>query len=312
MLTISILNYWNWRDTARSILDLLVACQGLRYRILVRDNSESSQVDSLRAELHATGAPITYFESPDNPGFGRGHNRNFWAVQHAAEDAFLVLNNDIRIPDASAIKAMLQMLAPQRILSSVIRTSTHGEVWFSGGTINRLTGDVIIDRVAFQGPWRATSFVSGCCLMISAGLFHHLGGFDEGFFMYGEDLDLCLRARQRGAELLVVNRHIVHKVGSGEKGQYSDTYLYENTKNRLICLRRHRLGAVPVSAPYFVLRYGVARTAQLMMYSRRPMAQIRAAWRGLWDGFFREQHCPVDSLQPIASKRPRTMVDQQS
>jgi GT2 family glycosyltransferase len=286
MLTISTLNYWNWRETAQFIRDLVAICQGLEYRILVRDNSEMSEVEMLQRDLRDIVAPISYFESPENLGFACGHNRNFRAVEHGSGDAFLVINNDVRILDRDVMTSMLQVSGPHRLAACVIQTSEHGDVWFSGGTINRVTGDTNVCRRSFIGPPRSTGFLTGCCLMIAASLFESLGGFDERFFMYAEDLDLCLRARAAGSDLIVVNHCIVHEVGSGEKGTYSDMYLYWNTRNRLIVLRQHRLGIAPIGLGYYLLRYGVARSVQLSVRSQSPVRQIRIVWRGLWDGYF--------------------------
>jgi GT2 family glycosyltransferase len=283
MLTISILNYNSYSETEQCIRDLVSVCNDLVYRILVRDNSEASQIQLLQKSLRDISETITYFSSPENPGFGAGHNRNFLAVEHAPDDPFLILNDDVRLSNAQVIHAMLAALTQHRIVSPVIRTGSGG-IWYAGGSVRPLTGDVIVDRTAVQGEHRNTSFISGCCMLVSAELFEKLGGFDELFFMYSEDLDLCLRARALGAELTVISAEIVHKPGSGEKGTYSDLYLYEGTKNRLLCLRRHKLGILPVSIAYAFLKYGVLRTVQLALHSQNPARQTRAAWRGLLHG----------------------------
>jgi N-acetylglucosaminyl-diphospho-decaprenol L-rhamnosyltransferase len=284
VLTISIINYKNWRATAQCIADVVLACEGLDYRILVRDNSEISETVQPQNRLPQASYEMLHYESPDNPGFGGGHNRNFHAVKHGADDVFLVLNNDIRIPGDGVIKAMMQACARNRIVSCVIETPT-GEVWLAGGMINRLTGDLVAERKTFAHSVRSADFISGCCLMIPSALYGLLGGFDERFFMYAEDLDLCLRARQLAVETVVVKQRIIHQVGSGEKGRYSDLYLYQNTKNRLLCLRRHRLGIHPINIVYFVVKYGVIRSAQLALHSRARIRQIGATWRGLWEGY---------------------------
>jgi GT2 family glycosyltransferase len=155
-------------------------------------------------------------------------------------------------------------------------------------------------REPLRDSWRSTEFVSGCCLMLPAALYESLGGFDERFFMYVEDLDLCIRARSLGVQIIVVNSSLLHEVGSGQAGQYSNVYLYENTKNRLICLRQHRLGWPGIRIAYFVAKYGAARALQLALFSSKPMEQIGAAWRGLWDGYFHMPECRLADFQKAA------------
>ncbi len=64
---------------------------------------------------------------------------------------------------------------------------------------------------------RPVDIVSGCFLLIRRDLWHALDGFDESFYMYGEDWDLCLRARQLGTTcLLCPAAEIIHYGGASE------------------------------------------------------------------------------------------------
>lgn len=284
MVTISIINYRSRQITEKCIKELSATLGTLQYRILVRDNSETSEMESLQRSLCNLTIPILYFSSLENPGFGRGHNLNFRAVEHGDEDVFMILNPDISLPDVETIPEMLKQCSGMRIVSCVIEASANGQVWFSGGSLGMVTGEPVVSRVRFLEPVRRTEFVTGCCLLISTALFNRLDGFDESYFMYSEDVDLSLRARRLGADMVVVNRSILHNVGSGEKGRYSDLYLYEGTKNRLRCMRRHKNGILPVGVAYILFKYGFIRTLQLTIHSRHPVRQMLAAWQGILDG----------------------------
>jgi GT2 family glycosyltransferase len=286
VLTISIVNYCGWRDTDQCIRALSTICDQLDYRIIVRDNSEVSEIAFLQDSLRDVPSRVLYFCSGDNGGFGRGHNLNFQAVDHCAEDIFLILNPDIQFPDLGVVARMLEECTGNQILSCAIETAAPKGVWFSGGAVGRISGIPMVSRRRFSSDVRRVDFVTGCCLMIPCTLFAKLGGFDERYFMYSEDVDLCLRAHRIGAEIRVVNTHIVHRVGSGEKGTYSDLYLYEGTKNRLLCMRRHRRGILLLGIACTCLKYGILRTIQLAVYSRSPLSQIRAVWRGILEGAF--------------------------
>jgi GT2 family glycosyltransferase len=297
MLTISIINYRSHRDTALCIRELADICRGIEYRVIVLDNSEISQIEDIQHDLSDLTVPLMCFASPRNSGFAAGHNLNFKSVRHGERDVFLILNPDIHFPDPQVIPAMLEGLSPIRLVSCVIETAKTGEIWFSGGRIGTITAMPAVNRTRFSESFRTVDFVTGCCMMISTDLFRRLQGFDESYFMYSEDVDLCLRAKQLGAEVLVVNRTIMHQIGSGEKGSYSDLYLYEGTRNRLLCLRRHGLGNHFIGIVYSTLKYGVLRSIQLAIRSRHPFHQIAVAWRGMMDGLFAEIGKPVSQIQ---------------
>jgi N-acetylglucosaminyl-diphospho-decaprenol L-rhamnosyltransferase len=284
MLTVSILNYKSWLETEQCVRDLCAACPGLELRILIRDNSKTSEVELLRAALADLTAPIEYFRSPENPGFARGHNLSFAAVAHGDDDWFLILNPDVRIRDGAPLYSMMERCAPNVIASCVIESTGSGKIWFAGGRIHPWTGETRILRRSLSQPYQQTDFVTGCCMMMRAALYRRLRGFDDRYFMYSEDVDLCLRARALSAAAVVVRSRIQHHIGSGEKGDYSDLYLYEGTKNRLLCMRRNRLGIIKLGMLYMVLKYGLLRSAQLLARSTSPWRQIRAAWRGVFDG----------------------------
>ena len=72
-----------------------------------------------------------------------------------------------------------------------------------------------------MGGWarndRAVEVVTGCFLMLRRSLFEQLGGFDERFFLYSEDTDLCRRVRERGLTCMhVAHVELLHAGGASE------------------------------------------------------------------------------------------------
>jgi len=74
---------------------------------------------------------------------------------------------------------------------------------------------------------RPTEFLQGSALLVRRDAFEQVGGFDESFFMYGEDADLCARLRGAGWEVeLCPTARFVH-VGGGSTGSESDRMQFE-------------------------------------------------------------------------------------
>jgi len=85
---------------------------------------------------------------------------------------------------------------------------------------------------------RQVDIVSGCFLLITRELWQTLGGFDAAFFMYGEDADLCLRARASGAKPTICPQAtIVHYGGKSEKVREEKIIRLYRAKVQL--MRRH-------------------------------------------------------------------------
>ncbi len=83
---------------------------------------------------------------------------------------------------------------------------------------------------------REVDVVTGCLLLIRRDLWERLGGFDEGFFMYGEETDLCLRARGEGARpRMTPEATIVHYGGASEAVRWAKMV-------RLFCAKARLMG----------------------------------------------------------------------
>jgi GT2 family glycosyltransferase len=83
-------------------------------------------------------------------------------------------------------------------------------------------------------------YVSGCAMMIQASNFRSLGGFDERFFLYNEDVDLCKRANQKGFySAYVRDARIQHSKGNSAK-QNPAQASQEFHKSQLLYYRKHQ------------------------------------------------------------------------
>ncbi|MFP6558160.1 rhamnan synthesis F family protein [Paraburkholderia sp. B3] len=120
---------------------------------------------------------ITRLPSRGNIGFGGGHNHLMRAAFDEGFDIYIAINPDGALhPDA--VRALVQMVLAadgKALVEALQFPSEHPKPY---------------DEHTLDTPW-----VSGACLAISKSAFADLGGFDEDFFMYCEDVDLSWRAR---------------------------------------------------------------------------------------------------------------------
>jgi N-acetylglucosaminyl-diphospho-decaprenol L-rhamnosyltransferase len=127
-------------------------------------------------------------------GFGRNHNAAF---ARGSEPYFTVCNPDIRL-EQDPFPVLLDALDTGRALSAPAVVNPCGELEDSARRL--LTpSDVLMRRFAHRRVnFERPAWLAGMFLVFRSAAFRQLGGFDEKFFMYCEDADICARAVLEG------------------------------------------------------------------------------------------------------------------
>jgi GT2 family glycosyltransferase len=142
---------------------------------------------------------ITRLEARGNLGFGGGHNNLMRAAFKAGYEIYIAINPD-GLLHPGAVEALVQTVqaAHGKALVEALQFPVEHPKPYDTQTLNT--------------PW-----VSGTCVAISRQAFDDLGGFDEDFFMYCEDVDLSWRARAHGYALKTCPRALfLHAVTNRE------------------------------------------------------------------------------------------------
>jgi N-acetylglucosaminyl-diphospho-decaprenol L-rhamnosyltransferase len=228
-----------------------------------------------------------------NLGFGAGVNLGVGRAQDLGCTDYLIINPDATI-DAGSVDSLRQCVEADRLtLVSPTITDPDGRVWFAGLDLYLDDGSIKAPRRRVLHPDRPhVEWVSGACLWVTAEVWDAVGGFDEDYFLYWEDVDFSRRAVAAGITLHVdVNATAVHDEGLTHREEHtrseakSDTYYYFNIRNRMMFAAKHldaegvrRWQSSATSNAYAVLLRGGRR--QFI----RPVGPLRAAIRGLRDG----------------------------
>ena len=181
-------------------------------RITVVDNASSDgTVDAIRK-----GHPHVEVIAPDkNLGFGAA---NTIAVKQSTSEFILFLNSDTLVP-AGSIDRLLERLRARNAVAAgprLVDASGRPEVSFGSMLTpwsefvqrlrqRRAASDSPSARKSIEqlvGAERLVDWVSGACLLVNRDALNRAGGFDERFFMYEEDVDLCATLRAQGGAIL--------------------------------------------------------------------------------------------------------------
>ena len=217
---------WNGRDLT---LDCLSSLEKITYpnvKVYVIDNGSSdNSVTAIRNQF----PDYEIIELPENYGFSRGNNAGFELVKQKA-DYTIFLNNDT-IVDPNFVEPLINAMES----NSTVKQSTPkifyadnlDYIWFGGGKVSLWAGWIrhlgIRQKDSMQFSFnRNVDYATGCCVCMRTVDFESIGMFDESFLMYGEDVDLSLRFRKQGGQILFVpESKIWHKVSSSIGTQFS-------------------------------------------------------------------------------------------
>ena len=139
------------------------------------------------------------------------------------------------------------------------------------------------------GRWKRDSvrqvdIVTGCFFLIARQLWHSLNGFDPAFFMYGEEADLCLRARQLGYRPMITpDATIIHYGGASERARADKLVKLLRSKVQLFD-RNWSVPAAKFGAAMMLLWAGsrAAAWALLARKGNEKHQQSRQAWTEVW------------------------------
>lgn len=235
----------NWRTaemTLRSAEAARVAMAGIPGAITIVDNdSRDGSYERMAAEVAARGwdagdTPVRVIQSGHNGGFGAGNNVGIRAGLPGGvrPDLVYILNSDA-FPAPDAIRALVDHLAahpgtgfagsyihgpegdPHRTAFRFPSVAGEFEAAVRFGPVSRLLRDRIVARPIPDRTCRV-DWLAGASLMMRMDVLDRIGVFDEGFFLYFEETELCHRAAQAGWPTdYVVESRVAH-IGSVSTG----------------------------------------------------------------------------------------------
>jgi GT2 family glycosyltransferase len=218
---------------------------------------DNNSQDGSRTFLKDVYKTVTVVNSQENLGFAGG---NMLGIQHAKGDYLLLLNNDTRVekdfienfievfavfPSVAIAQSKIVMMSNPQIIDSC------GSYWTDSAFLYHIGNDKSASLSRYNKPFRVFS-VKGAAMLVKKDVFEALGGFDNDFWCYYEETDLCHRAWIAGYECLYWPKAVVsHAIGGTSLSFVSETIQFHSFKNRLLSFLKnfevsHLLSIVPV------------------------------------------------------------------
>jgi GT2 family glycosyltransferase len=183
--------------------------------------------------------------NPANNGYAGGMNVGIKSILDSDADYILLLTNDITFDNNFVHDLSKYLDQNQCDICGVSVLDEKGKVWFNGGEIDK-------NRYTAGHTALKTDYISGCLICVKKQVFKTIGLFDENYFMYYEDADLCTRAKKNG---------VIIKINSSQVAYHATSHSASAEKNMQYYLARNHIYFLKKHAPLFI---------QLREYARLP------------------------------------------
>jgi N-acetylglucosaminyl-diphospho-decaprenol L-rhamnosyltransferase len=200
-VTVSIVLHGQWELVQPLLEDLQRYSVSLIDQVVLTVNVAEPSIDTSAWTL-----PIRRVDNPQPMGFGANHNAAF---SHCRSPWFLVLNPDIRF-GRDVLTPLLADAMPRAGLLTPRIQEPHKSVPEPFRRLLTPCELLTRRRPGHRAPAHP-DWVAGMFMLLRREAFAQVGGFDERYFMYCEDFDLCARLRLKGWQLQVEHElHVVH------------------------------------------------------------------------------------------------------
>jgi len=244
-IKILILN-WNGKHLLRPCLDSVSAIDYPNFSVMVIDNGSAD--DSVKM-VNENFPNIDIVGLKYNYGFAGGYNRCFSQLRDKYSGFIFLLNNDTEV-DPDILNSFVQAkekYGDNNLYGGKIFYKNNPElIWYAGGNINLKYLKISHQRIRQNDSPESskpqqTDYITGCCLFTSMVVLNQLNGFDERFNMYGEDVDLCLRANKMGINCYFIpEAKLWHHVSASIGGNWSPRKLIQKFSSLIKLYLNHK------------------------------------------------------------------------
>lgn len=270
-MTIVIVNYNSGTLLAKVLAHLAQQTRLANKIIIVDNNSHDNSLENLPPVSN-----LKIIRSDTNLGFAKANNL---AVSQMAQSDYLVLLNPDAFPEKNWLKNLLISAEknPQKhfFACKMINDADHhyydgaGDVYHISGLVKRRYHGCLIKDIDITSDDLFTPCAGAAMYRTSS--FKAVGGFDESFFCYIEDIDLGFRMQLKGYSGLYVVDAIVYHIGSAISGKQSDFSVYYGHRNLVWAYFKN----MPSLLLWITLPYHIAMNiVSILLFSVRGKTRV--------------------------------------
>jgi len=242
-LSIIIVNHNAGKRLADCLASVEREAEGKDWEVLVVDNASSDGSHDAAAQR---AQAVKLIRNSENVGFAKANNQGL----RMSSGRFVLFLNPDTVVFPGALGRLLEELRREPGTGAVAPALLCGKDNFQVSFGEEVTFFRELARKSILNAWRRrrlrrlkgkrrTAWVSGACLMTSREVLENVGGFDEKFFLYFEDIDLCYRIRRRGFSVVFLPEAVVFHAGGVSASGAAYPSRLEYRKSQVYFYKKH-------------------------------------------------------------------------
>ena len=257
-VTIAILNY-NGKKYLKNCFNSIKKIDYPNYEVvLIDNNSGDDSIAYVKEKFHF----VKIFSFRENLGFAKAYNN---AISKIDSQYILILNNDVIVEKSFLSPLILKMLeddANAVVGCKILMMKKSKNIAHAGGKITVIGSGIdrgwMNDKKKFNDK-QYVGFCCGACFLVKKSAYEVVNGFDNDYFAYNEDVDLCWRLWLKGYKIVYEPTSNIQHICSGSWTNYSFDKIFFGQYSRLTNMLKNLefktlILAIPLSIFYdFVL-----------------------------------------------------------
>lgn len=236
---------WNGKNDTLECLESLVKVNYSNYKILVIDNAS---IDGTNDAVKSKYPLVEYIYNSENLRYAGGNNIGIEYALKNNSDYVLLLNNDT-IVEPNFLEHLINTAESDSsagiVGPKIFYYNQPALIWYAGGKIDWWKGWIYHNGIREMDSENfcqktETDFITGCCMLIKRAVINKIGKLDEGYFIYGEDVDFCIRAKRAEFKILFEpSAKIWHKISVSAGGHFSWFKNWNKLKSQIKIFMRY-------------------------------------------------------------------------
>lgn len=271
--------HWRGLEHTKNCLLSLKNLDYPNYKILLVDNgSENAEGAGLLPEF----ASIETLVLDKNYGFSGGCNKGMDYCIKKNADYIWLLNNDTIVP-SNTLSLLVSALENDTKAGAAGACLDSDKGKTGKGQINYVKGKTSLKTPADQNANVSCQWLSGSNLLLRTATIKDVGKFNDDYFLYFEDVELCARMTRAGWSCLLVPRAAIQHIdGASTKGSLAAWRNYYYARNRLYFFNAYTSGFLRILCFFNIAFHMLRRIVIWPLSSKEKKKLLEAEYLGTW------------------------------